>query len=379
MRAYVLPDARLARQAGRFVWLSIDTENARNAEFLARYPVDTWPTFLVLAPSDGKPVLKWLGSASAAQLDEMLERARSSLAPRRRERRAEEFLARADRANAEGRPKEGIEAYREALKVGGAGWSRRARTVASLVLAYAAASELESCATTARKEAPGLGRGASFATVVGTGLSCVNAAPAEASWRSRSLAALEPLARSAVGIPGLLADDRAGLYEGLVEARTARGDERGVRTTAESWWRFLERERGRAADAEARASLDSWRVAAAMALGDPARALPALEASQRDLPRDYNPPARRAYLLRELGRFAEARAAVEQALAKAYGPRKLKVYQLAASILEKQGDRAALAATLEEALAYASMLPAQQRDEKVASALRAKSAAIQGE
>jgi len=107
--------------------------------------------------------------------------------------------------------------------------------------------------------------------------------------------------------------------------------------------------------------------------------LPALEQSERDLPRDYNPPARRAYLLRELGRLSEARSAVERALEKAYGPRKLKVYQLAASILEKQGDRAALAATLDEALAYANGLPASQRDENVASALSAKLTAVQGE
>ena len=378
MRASVLPDARLARHAGRFVWLSIDTENARNAGFLARYPVDTWPTFLVLAPRDGKPVLRWLGSATAAQLGELLESARRSLAPRPGERRAEALLARADRANADGRLQEGIAGYREALKRGGVRWAARARAVMSLVLALAAAGELEACATTARREALQLGRGASFASVVGMGLSCANAVP-DAPWRARALAALEPLAREAVGVSGLLADDRAGLYEALVEARATRGDDEGARRTAESWWSFLERERGRPASAEARASLDSWRVGAAIALGDPARALPALEASQRDLPRDYNPPARRAYVLRELGRLPEARAAAEQALAKAYGPRKLKVYQLAASIQEKQGDRPALAATLEEAIEYANGLPAPQRDEKVASALRAKSGAIQGQ
>ena len=378
MRAYVLRDARLAKHAGRFVWLSIDTENARNVDFLARYPVETWPTFLVLSPHDGKPVLKWLGSATVAQLDELLTSAgRWAAAPR--VRRADAVLARADRSYAEGRVEGGIAGYREALKLGGPRWSGRPRAVESLVLAEAAAGQLEECATTARQDGPRLPRGNGFAAVAATGLSCANAAAPDASWRGQALAALEPLAGAAMRIPDLLADDRAGLYQALVEARAVRGDEAGARGLAERWWSFLEQERGRAATPEARASLDSWRVGAAIALGDPARALPALEQSERDLPRDYNPPARRAYLLRELGRLSEARSAVERALEKAYGPRKLKVYQLAASILEKQGDRAALAATLDEALAYANGLPASQRDENVASALSAKLTAVQGE
>ena len=378
MRAYVLPDARLAKHAGRFVWLSIDTENAKNAGFLAQYPVETWPTFLVLSQRDGRPLLKWLGSATAAQIDDLLASAHPRLGPARSPR-ADEALARADRSYAGGSLEDGIAAYREALRLGGPRWARRPRALEPLVVAEAASGRLEECATTARQEAPRLPRGTAFAAVVATGLSCANASAPDAAWRGRALAALEPLARAAMAIPDLLADDRAGLYEALAEARASRDDRSGARRIAERWWSFLERERGRAATSEARASLDSWRVGAAIALGDPARALPALDQSERDLPGDYNPPARRAYVLRELGRLPEARAAAERALAKAYGPRKLKVYQLAASILEKQRDRAALAATLDEALAYAGGLPPSQRDEKITAALRAKLASAQGE
>ena len=38
MRAYVFTDKGLERYAGRFVWLSVDTENAKNADFLTKYP-----------------------------------------------------------------------------------------------------------------------------------------------------------------------------------------------------------------------------------------------------------------------------------------------------------------------------------------------------
>ena len=48
MRATVLTDATLKTQAGRFVWLSIDTEELKNAAFLDRYPFEAVPTFEVI-------------------------------------------------------------------------------------------------------------------------------------------------------------------------------------------------------------------------------------------------------------------------------------------------------------------------------------------
>jgi len=64
MRAHVLSDARLVKQAGRFVWLSVDAERDRNAAFLEAFPVQGYPTFLVVDPAAEKPVLRWPGSAS---------------------------------------------------------------------------------------------------------------------------------------------------------------------------------------------------------------------------------------------------------------------------------------------------------------------------
>ena len=48
-----------------------------------------------------------------------------------------------------------------------------------------------------------------------------------------------------------------------------------------------------------------------------------LQASERDLPDDYNPPARLATAYKAMRRWDEALAASDRALAKAYGPRKL--------------------------------------------------------
>ena len=55
MRAHVLPDARLARLAGRFVRLDVNTEEPRNAAFLERFPIDAWPTLLVAITGYAQP------------------------------------------------------------------------------------------------------------------------------------------------------------------------------------------------------------------------------------------------------------------------------------------------------------------------------------
>ena len=49
MRAYVFTDPALAKHAGQFVWLSIDTEKTGNAEFLRKYPIKAWPSFKAAA------------------------------------------------------------------------------------------------------------------------------------------------------------------------------------------------------------------------------------------------------------------------------------------------------------------------------------------
>ncbi len=367
MRATVLQDPALVKEARRFVWLDVDTERLESAAFLRDIPIEVWPSFLVVDFETGRPVLKWLGSATAPQLAKLLldgERAVREAAGES----AAALLVRGDRANAAGRIEEAVAAWRRALARGGPAWDRRPRVVESLVLALAG-SEPEECARVARAEGPGLARGQSFANVASVGLSCALDAPEGAPWAAAAAAALEPLARQALSAPGVLADDRAGLYDGLIRARQAAGDGAGARKLGQAFWEFLEAEARSARTPAERASLDSWRVSCAIQLSDPARALPALQASERDLSGDYNPPARLAVLYRELGRQKEALAAADRALARVYGPRRLRVLDVKASIHEAAGDRPAARAALEEALRFAAALPAAQRNEQAVSRL----------
>ncbi|HZY02175.1 MAG TPA: tetratricopeptide repeat protein [Anaeromyxobacteraceae bacterium] len=377
MRATVLRDPAFVKQAGRFVWLDVDTERPESAAFLEAIPIEVWPSFLVVDFETGKPVLKWLGTATAEQLARLLEDGARAVR-RAAGESAPELLALGDRANAEGRADEAVAAWRRALEKGGPTWDRRPRVVESLVLALAG-SEPEACARLARAEGPRLPRGQSFANVAAVGLSCALDAPEGVPWGGPAVAALEPLAREALSVKGVLADDRAGLYDALVRARQAAGDKAGARSTGEAFWRFLEGEGRRARTPAERASLDSWRVSCAIDLGDPARAVPRLRASERALPGDYNPPARLALLYLEAGRFDDALAAADRALARVYGPRRLRVLDVKSSILEARGDRPGARAVLEEAVAFAAGLPPAQRNERAVARLEARLQRLGGE
>jgi tetratricopeptide (TPR) repeat protein len=375
MRAVVLRDKAFVKSAGRFVRLEIDTEKPGNAPFLERFAIEVWPTFLVVDPATEKAVLKWLGTATAPDLERLLSDGERALKEVEGDSPAA-LLARADRANGAGEASRAIELWRRALEKGGPGWRRRDRVLESLAMALQGSDQPRACAELAAREAPDMHRTQSFANVVSVGLACAEAADEE-PWVTGALAALEPLAAEAVKLPGVLADDRAGLYEELVEARRIARDEVGARRLAEEWWAFLVAERERARNADARLMLDPWIVDVARSLGDPSRAVPFLRASQREAPRDYNPPFRLAALYLDAGKYEEALEASNRAVQLAYGPRKLRVMSQRAAILESRGDRAGARRAVEDAIGYAATLPQAQQDPGLVEQLEAKLAKLE--
>ena len=147
----------------------------------------------------------------------------------------------------------------------------------------------------------------------------------------------------------------------LVDARDRQHDEVGGKARAVEWLNWLNAQAMGAPSVEARAALDGNRVAAAVRAGQPEFALVAIQASERDLPADYNPPARLATVLREMGRYDDALAASDRALAKVYGPRTIRLWEDRATIFEKKGDPEGAKGALKQAIAFASSLPPSER------------------
>src|SRR5262245_33851359 len=133
MRAFVFTDKALTRQAGRFVWLSIDTEKKGNASFLTKYPVEAWPSYFVRDAATEKVALKWVGGATVRQLEKILDDGSASV--RGKEKGVESVLARADKLYGEGKNAEAVREYRNALARAPKNWPRYARTVESLLFA----------------------------------------------------------------------------------------------------------------------------------------------------------------------------------------------------------------------------------------------------
>ena len=97
-----------------------------------------------------------------------------------------------------------------------------------------------------------------------------------------------------------------------------------------------------------------------------------LEQSERDFPRDYNPPARLGTIYRLMKKYDESLAAYDRALKLAYGPRKIGILRGRADTLVAKGDKEAARLTLRDAIAYAKSLPSGQVSERTISALEKK-------
>jgi tetratricopeptide (TPR) repeat protein len=375
MRAFVFTDKALERQAGRFVWLSINTELRANAAVLAKYPVQAWPSLYVIDPASEKVVLRYVGGATVPQLQRILDdgaRIASAAGGTQRPDEAGETLGKADRFFADGKNAEAAEAYRGALVSMAPSSKSYARAVESLLFALSASRQLEPCAAVAREAFPNLRLSPSAANVAGSGLDCAVSLPKDAPQKTTLVEALAADAREVLAGKriGLAVDDVSALYETLASEREAAGDEAGKKTTLEDWAAYLDAEAAKTKTKDARAAFDAHRLTAYLELGQPERAIPMLEAAERDFPEDYNPPARLALAYRAMKKYDEALAASDRALARAYGPRKLVILSARADIYAKKGDIAAARKTYEDALAWADALPKEQISARQVASLK---------
>jgi len=386
MKAFVFTDKSLTRESKRFVWLDIDTEQAQNAAFRKQFPVDALPTFFVVEAATETPVLRWVGSMNLAQLraffdaGEAAARAATTDAAKPASGDAEALLRHADRLFAAGKHGEAAAAYRDAIAVpqpalaSPAVWPARARAIESALFALDLAGEQETGAKLARDSYRQFAGTPSGANIAAMGVFLAVQVPAETPGRGDYVQALETAARAAVADESLdiAADDRSGVYGAIITAREDAKDSLGVREWTGRWADFLDRAAAKAPTPDARAVFDSHRLSASLDLGEPQRAVPALQQSERDLPNDYNPPARLAVAYKAMKSWDLALAASDRALAKAYGPRRIGILQTRSDIFKGRGDLDGARKTLSDALREAEAFPPGQRSDNQIASLKKK-------
>ncbi|WP_437790468.1 thioredoxin family protein [Sorangium sp. So ce693] len=362
MKHYVLTDPSLRPLADRVVFADVDTDRPESAPFLERHEVTVWPTFFVLEPAAGEVIGLWRGAASVEELRELIRDAllamdskAASALPADDPNR---LLVEAKRAHSAGDHAAAVSAYRRALARGGEAWPRRSEALLGLLAALYRKKDAAACVELGSAhvgEVKGAALPADFASVL---LSCAAALPGGKAQRAAREAAVARL-RSIVASPpaDASADDRADAWGLLAEGLEALGDAGGARAASESKLAVLERAAKEAKTPEAAAAYDYGRAMAYVALGRGEEAIVMLSQREAQMPASYEPPARLAQVLHAMGREAEALAAVERAIGRAYGPRRLRYLKLRAEIQQRLGRGAEQVATLREEVAGYEALP----------------------
>ncbi|HEV8479283.1 MAG TPA: thioredoxin family protein [Candidatus Eisenbacteria bacterium] len=378
MKAFVFTDKALSSQAGRFVWLALDSENGKNAAALAKYPVAALPTFLVIDPGAEKVAMRWVGGMNVTQLTSFLNDG-AAASDAKGDVVLDGPLQRADRYYGEGNYAEAWPAYEQAIAAAPPSWPEYPRAVEALLFSLSMADDKsEESAKFVEGALPRLTGTPTELTAATYGLDAALQVPKDNPKRAQWVKSYEATVTRLISDPKLqvAVDDRSGAYGSLVDARKDAGDTLGAHQTAEKWAAMLEEAAKQATTPQERTVFDSHRLAAYRELGEPQRALPMLQQSERDFPDDYNPPYRLSIAYTDLKRYDDAVAASDRALAHVYGPRKIQVLRARADLMGAKGDHAGAVAAVEEAIRTQQALPAAQTSDATLKSLQKKLATL---
>lgn len=367
MQRYVLVDAGLRPVKDAVVWVAIETETEKNRDFTDKYPVEGLPTFLLIDPETGAVSGRWLGSSSVNEMRRFVHDGVEEWHALRKGARLSAAQAATREGNAaqqKGDKAAAAAAFRKAVAASGRADPARPERVGFLAGALHRLGTPEAareCLALAKAELPGSPSTAVGADLAITAAQCaepLKADPLAVEVRGAAMARLQALADDAGA--ALSADDRSDLLANLAELHEERGDKEKAAAVMRQRAALLEDAAAKAPDGVMAATFDAHRTDTYLWLKELPKAEALLAAREKEMPDDYNPPARLARVLLEMKRAPEAEAAVERALAKmSKGPRRVGVLSLKARILGELGK--SKEPVLREQLEVLRGLPATQR------------------
>jgi tetratricopeptide (TPR) repeat protein len=383
MRSFVFPDAGLRPAKDAVVWLSVETEAEKNREVVEKFPADALPTFLIIDPETEQVIGRWLGTSSVNEMRQFVVDTAASWQATRKGGKVSEAARAEQEGNAAQQKRDyaaAAAAYRRAVSLSSPKDPLRPARISLLLnaLGHVRTPEaLQECVALAKAELPRsqpTGAGADLADSAATCAAKAGDTPEAKALLAAALRRLESLAADPKA--QLSADDRSSIYASLADHfdELNRHDEAvaAMRKRAA----LLESAAAKAPDVASAATFDPHRMETYLYLGEPEKAEKLLAAREKEMPGDYNPPARLARVLLEEKRAPEAEAAVNRALAlMPQGPRKVGILGLKARILEAQGkDKAPV---LREQLALIRSLPATQRSPEAEQKVQKELAALE--
>jgi thiol-disulfide isomerase/thioredoxin len=377
MKNFVLTAEHLGELAGQYVFLSINTERAEHAWLLQKLPVDAWPTFHVADPEAWTGRGRWVGAASAAQFGDFLRDGRRAFELARKGKLPENdplaILLRGDELAGQKKFAEAAALYKEAVARGGADFARKPDALVSQISSLYRAEQHDACVELGIASMNDTGSSVSAADFAVYALSCAEKLPARDP-RAKSVHKAAEARLTAACEGGkftLTPDDRSDACSMLRDAREALGDAAGARRAVEQRLAILEKASMGLPD-DVALTYDWARAESLVALERGAEALAFLEAREKGLPRDYNPPHYQARVHKALGQWQSGLDAIERALGRAYGPRKASMLGLKADLLLGAGERSKAHDVLEQQLAAYRELPEGQKQPRAEAAVQSR-------
>ncbi|MEZ4269475.1 MAG: thioredoxin family protein [Myxococcota bacterium] len=345
MQHVVFKDPALLAMEPRFVWLALDTDRPENAGAIARFRPEVWPTFYVVSP-DGLIQASQAGSTTAKGFREFLVRGEDGT--RESAALAKDtalwHLRQGDRDVAARRYKRAEAAYRKALSLAPRDWPRAPEVLVRLARTLYRQERFKACAELALAELPRAvsgkdASGSDFTVYASLCATRLGDKPLAATLRSVLVAPQASLAwLAAEPTASLTADDRSDALSTLREVYIALGRPDDARRAAETQAQLLDAAVEAAPSASAQMTYVWPRSEVYVALGRGEAILPWIHELIAALPDQYDPPYRAAWVLRKLGRDAEALPLAQRAAELAYGPRKERIEALVAEISAAMQD-----------------------------------------
>ncbi len=359
MREYVMTESRVPLLGKDFVLLAVDTENAENADFLKRFPVTVWPTFYVVDPTSLEVRGRWLGASSPAKLERFLSDSRRDRTPHGPNDPLT-LVSEADALASKQELRDAADRYGEALARAPANWSRRPDVLVARLSALYRSGNLAACNELALSTMNQTGSGVSSIDFASTALACAEKSPdpkQQLAVRRSAEARLAPVCDNAA--PELTPDDHADSCSNLRRARRALGDDEGARRAAERSLEIIDAACAGVPD-DVALIYDFERSDALSFLGRRDEAIALLTRREANVPTSYNPPHHLARVYRDAQRWDEGLAAIDRALEKAYGPRRINLMSIKVDLLLGSGRKDDARRTLEEQIRLYEALPAGQ-------------------
>lgn len=369
MQTTVFAERALEPMGGKLVFAALDTDRDANAAAVAKFPPAAWPTFYVVGP-DEAVLGRFVGAASLAQFQAFLETglraaAGGAAGPDARLLAAERALSTKNYETAETE-------LEEALAAAPADWARRPDALVSLIGARRKLGDLDGCVQVAEKSMGETGSAASATDFLYQATACASALVEEKDGKrppAAAVARVKALREAAVArweklvadaAAPLTVDDRSDAMANLRETLNALGRKAEAKAVAEKQRALLDEAAAKAPTPTAASTYNWPRAEVYVFLEKPLELVPALEKSIKDLPAEYDPPARLGWIYWKGGKLAEAATWTDAALKLVYGPRKVRVLNQRAQIAAQASDRVAERTARAEIVKTLEALPASQ-------------------